>query len=68
MPFIQSSTLTPECEAALASTLGPRSLVPELLSALLTARPGPQQPDLVLDTETGDQKVEEEEEWRLDQD
>ena len=41
--------------------------MPELLSALLTARPGPQQPDLVLDTETGDQKVEEEE-WRLDQD
>ena len=37
--------------------------MPELLSALLTARPGPQQPDLVLDTETG-----EEEEWRLDQD
>ena len=41
--------------------------MPELLSALLTARPGPQQPDLVLDTESGDQKVEEEE-WRLDQD
>ena len=43
--------------------------MPELLSALLTARPGPQQPDLVLDTETGDQKQEDgEEEWRLDQD